>query len=257
MKNLKEFLNSVIIVDFETTGEDPKTAEIIEIGTAEYSETHWHGWSSQGMLIKPTSPIPPMASSINGISNKMVEDSLDLGSVRQAYLEIFSTHKALVAHNAKYEQDIMKTYFAECTTPWICTYRLAKLAHNGDSTVESYAQNYLRYRLNLPVDDLITPHRAANDCLITAALLENLIKDLWLQGKIDENACLLTQLLEIQKKPIITKVMPFGKHKGELLTKVPKSYWQWALTNMDALNENSSNYDPDFAASVIEALSDI
>jgi hypothetical protein len=48
--------------------------------------------------------------------------------------------------------------------------------------------------------------------------------------------------------------MPFGKHKGEEFSKIPMSYWNWALANFDALNEESDNFDPDFAASVAHLL---
>jgi hypothetical protein len=48
--------------------------------------------------------------------------------------------------------------------------------------------------------------------------------------------------------------MPFGKHKGELMIDVPRSYWRWAMANMDSLNEEADNFDPDFAASVHRAL---
>ena len=35
---------------------------------------------------------------------------------------------------------------------------------------------------------------------------------------------------------------------------IPKDYWKWALENMDSLNEQKDNFDPDFAASVHHAL---
>ena len=51
----------------------------------------------------------------------------------------------------------------------------------------------------------------------------------------------------------MTKV-PFGKHRGLSFHEVPMSYWSWALDNLDSLNESSEQYDPDLAASVIDAV---
>jgi hypothetical protein len=41
------------------------------------------------------------------------------------------------------------------------------------------------------------------------------------------------------------------------LTDIPLSYWSWALSNMEALKEDSPGFDPDFAASVEQALNKI
>ena len=48
--------------------------------------------------------------------------------------------------------------------------------------------------------------------------------------------------------------MTFGKHKGQLLSEVPASYYDWLLKNSDMLNETSDNYNPDFAISVENEL---
>jgi hypothetical protein len=74
---------------------------------------------------------------------------------------------------------------------------------------------------------------------------------------IDKDKPYMSQVLQWLQEPIIYDTMPFGKHKGKPLESVPLDYWMWALENMDSLNEDKDNYDPDFAASVAAALEKI
>ena len=37
-------------------------------------------------------------------------------------------------------------------------------------------------------------------------------------------------MVEISKNPVLIRVMPFGKHKGQKMDKVPRDYLEWLLT---------------------------
>jgi hypothetical protein len=73
-------------------------------------------------------------------------------------------------------------------------------------------------------------------------------------GIIDKDQPYGPQIMIWSLAPIIYEKMPFGKHKGELMTDIPHSYWQWGMKNTDWFNEQADNYDPDFAASVHKAI---
>ncbi len=38
------------------------------------------------------------------------------------------------------------------------------------------------------------------------------------------------KMIEISKSPVLIRRMPFGKHKGQKMDKVPRDYLEWLLT---------------------------
>lgn len=93
---------------------------------------------------------------------------------------------------------------------------------------------------------------------MTGILFAELLSEALGQGVIDGDAADLgQQIVDWINEPIIITTMPFGKHRGEKLTSIPLSYWQWALAEMNSLQEDKPEYDPDFAASVAKAVEEI
>lgn len=64
---------SFVVLDFETTGLDPETDRIIEIGAACFENGQLQ--SSKFWLVHPGIPIPPETTEITGITDEMVKDS--------------------------------------------------------------------------------------------------------------------------------------------------------------------------------------
>jgi hypothetical protein len=100
-------------------------------------------------------------------------------------------------------------------------------------------------------------HRAGDDSKVCWALLVHIAKDVL--DSLDESELSLDfdlgdYLYKLSTKTIKFDVMPFGKHKGEKISDVPQSYWNWMLEKSDILNEQSDDFDPDFAATVEEEL---
>ena len=89
---------------------------------------------------------------------------------------------------------------------------------------KSHYLQYLRYALHLPGDMDIIPHRADADVIVLCSLL------IYMQVPYKE-------MVDISSKPVDIKNMPFGKHKGQLITAMPKSYIEWAL-RLPALDED-------------------
>ncbi len=68
----------VLFLETETPGADPSTAEVCEVAflLAEYNGFRFTGEKQVfEALVKPSIPIPPEASAVNQISNKMVSNS--------------------------------------------------------------------------------------------------------------------------------------------------------------------------------------
>jgi exodeoxyribonuclease X len=113
-----------------------------------------------------------------------------------------------------------------------------------------YGLNYLRYKLDLPIPDDLTSHRANADTLICAELLKHLVTRAIDLKLIDSTQDIGTQLHNLCWGHIPVLLWPFGKHKGQTLDSLTNDYYLWALSNVSALQEKDPGYDNDLAESV-------
>lgn len=263
MNATEQLFNQSLIFDLETTSLDFREAEVIQMATVIYDErsnTHhsYDKWVVEhNSFYCPKTPISPQISAITNISNRMVEGCSDFTDEFDSVQEILLSKQYVIAHNSFYDEKILTNH--ELTVQnMICTMRMAKKIYNDDASVEAFNLPYLRYALDLPIDDSFIAHRADSDAYMTAILFEHLVNKAIEQWHIDiEKGPLGDQIVEWLNKPIIMHKMPFGKHKGKYMQDVPLDYWQWALENMDSLQEDKPEYDRDFAASVIHAVEQI
>ena len=254
--SLKEdFLQSCLVLDTETNSNEYKIAEIVEAG---FVIREGDSWTIFQELHKPVDrPIPPKVESICYITNAMVADKPSFKDSKDVFQSVVDGYANgyLVAHNHFYDMRVLENHGINMPNhTWICTWRLAKKIFNGIPDIEETNLPYLRFKLELDVPIEMHCHRAGNDSFITGKLLEVLVDLMEDMGIIDQTKPYGPQIAKWAAEPIIYERMPFGKHKGELMTEVPRSYWKWALENMDSLNPEADNFDPDFAASVDECL---
>lgn len=255
MSHKEDFLKSCLVLDTETNSDDYKIAEIIESGFVIREDENWTIFQE---LHKPIDrPIPPKVESICYITNKMVEDKpsfIDSLDVFQSVVDGYS-NGYLVAHNHFYDMRVLERHGIDTTKHnWICTWRMAKKLFTSIPEIEETNLPYLRFALELDVPIEMLCHRAGNDSFITAKLLEVFVDLMESQGLIDTDQPYGPQVADFASSPIIYERMPFGKHKGELLSSIPHSYWQWGMKNTDWFNEEADNFDPDLAASIHKAL---
>ena len=255
MSHKEDFLKSCLILDTETTSKNFNDASIIEAGFVIRDDNTWTMFQE---LHKPTSGIvPPMVESITYITNEMVENCptfIDSKEVFQSVIDGY-TGGYLLAHNHFYDMRVLQNHGIDTSKHmWICTWRLARKIFKDMPEIESTSLPYLRFALDLEVPLELRDHRAGHDSFTTGKLLEALVDLMESLEIIDQTLPYGPQIHAWAAEPIITTKMTFGKHKGELMVDIPKSYWIWATKNMDSLNESADNYDPDFAASVHKAL---
>jgi len=255
MSHKEDFLKSCLVLDTETNSDNYKIAEIVEAG---FVIRENDGWTIFQELHKPIDrKIPPKVESICYITNKMVEDKLpfvDSSKIFQSVIDGYA-NGYLVAHNHFYDMKVLGNHGIDTSKhTWICTWRMVKKIFNGLPDIEETNLPYLRFALELDVPIDMYCHRAGNDSFITAKLLEILVDLMETTSLLDLELPYGPQIAKWAAEPIIYDRMPFGKHKGELMVDIPKSYWRWATQNMDSLNEEADNFDPDFAASVHHAL---
>lgn len=89
-----------IAFDLETTGIQPKTDAVVEIGAVRFRGTEVA--ETFCTLINPGRPIPPEAAAVNGITDEMVADQPRIEAVLSNLAE-FCGELPLVAHNAPFD----------------------------------------------------------------------------------------------------------------------------------------------------------
>jgi DNA polymerase-3 subunit epsilon len=89
-----------IAFDLETTGIQPRTDAVVEIGAVRFSGGK--PGAAFCRLINPGRPIPPEASAVNGITDEMVADQPGIETVLTGLAD-FCGDLPLVAHNAPFD----------------------------------------------------------------------------------------------------------------------------------------------------------
>ena len=255
MSHKEDFLQSCLVLDTETNSDDYKIAEIIESGFVIREDNNWTIFQELHSTIDR--PIPPKVQSICYITPSMVKGLapfIDTKDVFQSVVDGYA-NGYLVAHNHFYDMRVLERHGIDTSNHnWICTWRMAKKLFNGVEEISETNLPYLRFALELDVPIEMLCHRAGNDSFMTAKLLECFVDMMEESNLLDKDQPYGPQIAHWAAQPIIYERMPFGKHKGELMTSIPHSYWQWAMRSTDWFNEEADNFDPDLAASIHKAL---
>ena len=216
-------MNKIIFFDTETTGNTEKDFLCqIAYKTDEESFTG---------LYKPPIKIPPEASAVHHITNKMVIDkpSFSESPDSKKIKELFENENSVVvAHNAQFDLMIIKKEEINPKNS-ICTLRLARYL-DPEGKIERYNLQYLRYLLELDVEALA--HDALGDVLVLEKLFGRLKKKLVEVEKIESEDEIINKMIEISSHPSLLKSINFGKHNGktiEEILKVDPGYLEWLL----------------------------
>ena len=161
-----------VVIDLETTGLDPDTNAITEVGAVKIQGGEVLG--EFGTLVRPQQRIPASIVRLTGISEDMVRHSPGIGEVL-ASLEPFFGTATMVAHNARFDHAFLTTaarrHHRTFDPPVIDTVRLARRLLRGE--VRDLRLATLARYLGAP----ITPdHRALTDARATVAVFHALLE---------------------------------------------------------------------------------
>ncbi|OGI90561.1 hypothetical protein A2911_01535 [Candidatus Nomurabacteria bacterium RIFCSPLOWO2_01_FULL_40_15] len=214
----------IIFFDTETTGNTEKDF-LCQIA-------YKAGDSTFSGLYKPSIKIPPEASAVHHITNKMVADKLSFADSgdKEKIKELFEdTGNIVVAHNAPFDLLMIKKEGIE-PKKFICTLRVARYL-DKEEKIERYNLQYLRYYLDLDVE--ANAHDALGDVLVLEKLFERLKDKLSIE-----------EMIEISSHPSLLHTFKFGKHNGKRIEEVMRTdrgYLEWLLAqklNGDGIDED-------------------
>ena len=155
--------NSFVVYDFETTGLDTNTCDIIEIGAAKIVNGEIKEIFQT--LVKPKDPVSDLITNLTGISNEMLESSPNIKVVLPAFKK-FCDGCVLCGYNSSMFDDKILNVQAR---------KLENEFDNPTQDVLVLARSKMsssNYKLGTVVKNLgivlIDAHRALNDAIATA-----------------------------------------------------------------------------------------
>jgi len=231
-----QYMKQIIFFDTETTGNEPKKDFVCQLA---YKTTD----TTFSELFKPLIPIPPEASAITHITNKMVIDkpafkeSTNYSTIKLLFED---PNSVVVAHNAKFDlaiigkEDILPANF-------ICTLRVARYL-DKESVIPQYKLQYLRYYLDIEIE--AEAHDALGDVLVLEKLFERLLAKIMKEENIDQDKA-IERMIEISSKPSLMNVFNFGKHNGktvEEVARIDRNYLDWMLAQKEQNADNEEDW---------------
>jgi len=216
-------MSKLIFFDTETTG-NTEVDTLVQIAYKTDDETFTG-------LYKPLTKIPPEASAVHHITNKMVEDKpsfKDSGDSKKIKKLFEDKDSIVIAHNAPFDLMIIAK---ENIVPnkFICTLRLARYL-DPEGKIDRYNLQYLRYLLDLDVE--ATAHDALGDVLVLEKLFARLKNKMMESENLDEEK-VLEKMVEVSSHPSLLRTFNFGKHLGkkiEDVAQVDRGYLEWLLS---------------------------
>ncbi|MHC1784611.1 MAG: helicase C-terminal domain-containing protein [Anaerolineaceae bacterium] len=148
----------IVALDIETTGLNPQTDAVIEIGAVRFNGQRVIGeWNS---LINPGKPIPVFISQLTGITNEMIRNEPDFAEI-QSGLVNFIGQAPILGHNVRFDLSFLQRRGLFSDNEVLDTYELASVL----------LPSATRYNLGALKDALRIPnlgwHRALVDAQTT------------------------------------------------------------------------------------------
>ena len=157
---------SLVSLDIETTGLDPNSDAIIEIGAVKFNGKRIEAEFSS--LVNPRKPINAFITDLTGISNSMVQNAPLLIDLLPKVID-FIGDCIVVGHNVSFDLSFFYKYGALKNNPALDTYELASVLLPG---APRYGLGSLANQLGVGLQNA---HRALDDARATQAVFNRLI----------------------------------------------------------------------------------
>jgi len=200
-----------IFYDTETTGIKAEKEFIVEL--AAYDPVQERTFER---FIKPGRPIPPEVTKIHKITDEMVADADPFSIVGEEFVQFCEGDVVLIAHNNdSFDIHFLKAEFSRNSLEMPNWKFLDSLrwARRYRTDLPKHSLQFLREIYGIPENNA---HRALDDVIVLFKVWQMMTDDL----SMDEAFALLNV-------PRAVTHMPFGKHQGQPLEKIPASYVKW------------------------------
>ncbi len=205
-----------IFYDTETTGINAKVDRVVEIAAYDPERD-----KTFCQLVNPQCPIPLEAAAVHKISDEMVADAPLFCDIIEPFTEFCAGETVLIAHNNdSFDVHFLREEFARSEKPlpeWRF-FDTLKWARRYRRDLPRHALQYLREVFDIQQNNA---HRALDDVMVLHKVTMAMLDDLSIEMAYE----LLNAAKAIDSAPPAT--MPFGKHQGTPLEKVPKNYVKW------------------------------
>jgi len=173
-----------IILDFETTGLDPKTDRILSFGWVEMSGKYINLSTATEIYINDVCQIKKETAVINHIMPEMLSSG---SSLDKAMMQFFqqAKNKIIIAHGCVVEKRFIDHYFNQrfnlpaVPLIWLDTLKIERYLVSAESSSD-YRLSSTRIRYGLPE---YNAHNALTDSIATAELFQALFKRLSMREK--------------------------------------------------------------------------
>lgn len=213
----------IVLFDTETTGfKENRMIQLAwkNIDTGEFVNEYFD----------PGVPIENGAMAVHHIRPCDIKDSSPfIESIFFKKFKELSEENILVAHNAQYDLGVLKNEEFPDPKFYICT---RKVAYAYLLEEESYKLQTLRYSLGLDDNYLHTmmPHDALCDVITLERLFMHLFEVAKKELKTDDEKVILTEMVNISKRPMFIRKFAFGKYEGKYIQDIAKTdrgYLNW------------------------------
>ncbi len=234
MKNLI-LTRPLAIIDLETTGVDPATCRIVEIGVMKFTPTSVDGVSAATMKtrrLNPGVPIPADATAIHGIHDGHVFAAPNFAAIAKSLLESLDGCDLAGFNLKRFDLKVLVLEFARCGIEFDLTGRAiidaCEIFHEREPRDLAGAVKF--YTI-----DSFSPHSAEGDVNATAKVLDRMLDfypdlprsaDQLAAAFVDPNAVDLDERFVRRADGEI--VFNFGKYKGDPIVERP-AYLDWML----------------------------
>lgn len=237
----------VVVLDFETTGPDPKTCEPLEVAAARFEGGRCV--AEYASLLLPDAPIPAAATAVHGITDEMVGDKPKLVDVAGELAKVCAG-AIPCAYNAPFDRTVLHRYVAgndapafDPTVTWLDVYVVV-----SSPRVDKFVSGSGRLKLSAVCKrwgvELDGAHRALADAKATGALLFRLLE----RGAI--KSCTLDLLLEHMRKMREEQDAEHARFRRKVLAEDRAVWRQYACAALAGLVTRADRYD---ARGLVEA----
>ncbi|MGB5811000.1 MAG: 3'-5' exonuclease [Polyangiales bacterium] len=169
------------VIDFETTGRDPATDRVIEIGIVRFSKGRVT--QREGLLVNPGIPIPEESRAIHGITDEELEGAPNFAAIMSEVLELLQGHLP-VAYNASFDRAFLMAELARAAPEGMTEGDMPPAARDDIIWVDPlvWAREILKELSSRKLGDVAAhlgipleqAHRAAGDAEATGRVLLSL-----------------------------------------------------------------------------------